>query len=65
MPIPVWSLSHWYMWLPLGLLVCVPCFFVIGNITKELYRQRRDYNLLKTGAITLYEYRRRRLRDHV
>lgn len=57
--VPWWSLSHWYMWLPLWLyLAVVALAFVFWSVC--LYRERRDNKLLISGAISLNEFRRRR-----
>lgn len=61
--VPVWSLSHWYMWIPLWLLICAfsaMAIFIIGKIIIDGRRERRDRKLLKYGIITVNEYRQRK-----
>lgn len=68
--VPVWSLSHWYMWIPLWLIVAAPvcigvwrAIIALRDVERRLAkyeREIRDRALLKDGAINLDDYRRRK-----
>ncbi len=57
-----WSLSHWYMWVPLALLLICGLVFIVnvGRTLVETYLEDRDHRLYRSGLITADEYLRRR-----